>query len=417
MKVVHIGTHEQEGGAARAMYRLHTGLLRQGVESVIFCMHARSNSSSVVQFTPTRTLSLRVKRSWRHRQLSKQKEVIAGREPNAGTFSPDRTPYREDLMNQLPDADLYHLHWVSGFLDLPSFFEKLDKPVVWTLHDMNPFTGGCHYDNGCGRFAGTCGACPQLEAEQESDLSREVYSRKQKAISAFPNESLRVAADSHWLAEEAARSGIFGGKEIETIHYGLDHELFAPGCKHSARKELELASGTPVVLFGAHQVSHARKGLDILRKALSILDPSISGMCLVTFGDGDIEPLPGMEQRHLGPVWDDRKLARVYHAADLFVIPSRQEAFGQTCMEAMACGIPCAGFRTGGIPDMIEEGVTGSLAEPGSPEALAEAISRTLKEKEQLGKNARSMVEQAFTLKHQADSYLRAYQGLLQHSN
>ena len=413
MKIVHLSTTDSSGGASRAMYRLHQGLLQQQIISQIFCLHKQSGDKDVVQFNPSRTVWSRAKRNLWQRRLSKQMKSWQDRPQGGELFLPDRTLYRDELMKKLPEADIYHLHWVSRFVDIPTFFGRVNKPVVWTFHDMNPFTGGCHYDEGCGKYANGCGACPQLGSDDLNDLSKTVFERKKAALENLSPERFRAVGDSCWIAAEARKSGIFEGKQVDTIHYGLDHNLFKPMDKQSIRTLLEIPAGRPVILFGAPGMQNRRKGFRELMEAVEIVRKKIPDLYLLTFGGGNLPNDFGADHLHLGHISNDRYLAMVYNAADVFVIPSLQEAFGQTCLEAMACGVPCAGFDTGGIPDMIKPGKTGYLAETGNPESLAAAITKTLEENKELGKNARKMVEARFTLKHQADAYLRVYENLL----
>ena len=415
IKVVHIGTTDFSGGASRAMYRLHQGLLQQQINSQVYCLHKQSGDKDVVQFNPSRTVWSRSKRSLRQRKLSNKMKPWQDRPQGGELFLQDRTIYREELMQQLPEADLYHLHWISRFVDIPTFFEQVTKPVVWTFHDMNPFTGGCHYDEGCGKFASGCGACPQLGSSDVNDLSKEVFERKKTALANISSERFRGVGDSIWIADEARKSGIFQDKKIDTIHYGLVHGLFKPMDKQSIRTLLDIPAEHPVLLFGAPGVKNRRKGFRELMEALEIVRKKIPDLFLLTFGGGELPDDFGTDHLHLAHISNDRYLAMVYNAADLFVIPSLQEAFGQTCLEAMACGVPCAGFDTGGIPDMIKPGETGFLAETGNPASLAEAIVNTLEQKEELGKNARKMVEARFTLKHQAEIYINIYHELLKY--
>lgn len=395
------------------MYRLHKGLIEEKIESTIFCFEATSDDNSVVKFRYPGSIISRLKRQIRNKKTYKEFKNYSRDSGSSELFTSDRTPYRQELIEQLPEADIYHLHWISRFVDIPTFFEQVQRPAVWTFHDMNPFTGGCHYDEGCGKYETGCGICPQIGSDSENDLSKTIFNRKKEAIATVPSNKFRAVADSYWIAEEAQKSSIFEGKKVDTIHYGLDHELFKPLDKKSIRTLLEIPENRPVILFGAPGLRNKRKGFRELSEALNNLKAFVPDIFLLTFGNGELPSDLNINYLHLGNISNDRYLSMVYNAADVFVIPSLQEAFGQTCLEAMACGVPCAGFNTGGIPDMIIPGETGFLADPGSPESLAEAISQTLKQKEELGMNARARVEGSFTLRHQAEAYINVYNELL----
>ncbi len=412
-KVLHISTLPKSGGAARASYRLHQGLLLRGIDSQIFAQQGDPQAEEVKVFKPAKDWKTKVQRNIFHRTQTNINQKYPNRPQGLELFTSDQTPYRNDLLSQLPASDIFHLHWVSRFLDISAFFNWVEKPVVWTLHDMNVFTGGCHYDNLCGKYATSCGACPQLGSHNNNDWSKEIFERKRKAIARIPAELFRVVADSYWLAGEARKSPIFEGKSVETIHYGLDHELFKPKDKQSVRKLLEIPEGKKVFLFGAPGVTNKRKGFQELLYAIQVLTRKRKDLFLLSFGGGKPPIDADVPHLHLGSIDNDMFLSWVYNAADVFVIPSLQEAFGQTCLEAMACAVPCAGFNTGGIPDMIKEGETGHLAQAGNAEALAMAMEKTLANKEELGRNARLMVESKFTLQHQAENYIKLYGEML----
>lgn len=413
MKVTHISTELKSGGAARASYRLHQGLLQQGVVSQVYSRFSEGTEDNVFRYRAANGIAAKLQRKLFYRSLQNMQLKYPNRPPGLELFTYDRTDCRNDLVAQIPPSDIYNLHWVSRFLDIPTFFDWVQKPVVWTLHDMNPFTGGCHYDNHCGKYASGCGACPQLGSTKAQDLSREIFERKRKALAKIPNHKIRIVADSYWLAEEARKSKIFEGKTVETIHYGLDHNLFKPRDKAGIRKLLEIPLNKQVILFGAPGVTNTRKGYKELLEAIRILSQKQNDLILLAFGGGTPPMDANIPHIHLGNISNDPFLSWVYNAADAFVIPSLQEAFGQTCLEAMACGVPCAGFDTGGIPDMIENGKTGFLAEKGNTEDLAAAIEKTLKNRDLLGHNARRMVVESFTLAHQANKYMQVYRELL----
>ena len=320
------------------------------------------------------------------------------------------------MKNQLPVADIYNLHWTSGFIDLPSFFRETKVPVVWTLHDMFPFTGGCHYTSGCEKYRTHCNCCPQLGSKVVKDLSWQVWERKYKALSEFKNR-ISIRADSFWLAGEAKQSSLFRGMDIDTIHYGVESNEFIPRDKAACRKALNIPVKSKIIVFGAPGLTNPRKGFGQLVTAIGELIKLHPSIFLVSFGSGTLPVNIGIPSLNLGHVSDNNLLSVIYNCADVFVIPSLQEAFGQTALEAMSCGVPVAGFNTGGIPDMIEEGVTGFLAETGNTKELADAISKIISSDntsyELMSANCRQKVLQGFTLSHQALSYIETYKKLM----
>jgi glycosyltransferase involved in cell wall biosynthesis len=319
------------------------------------------------------------------------------------------------VANSVPRAEIYNLHWINDFVDPLPFFRTVQQPVVWTLHDMNPFTGGCHYNVGCRRFEDCCGSCPQLGSSEETDLSRAVWKRKNRAYNEHVTEGgLEVVADSHWLAEEARSSALFSDIPVHVIHYGLDHHIFRDRDTDGLRKALEIPADHRIVLFVAQSAQNHRKGFDLLAEAISALQTEKT----ILLSIGGEKPILETELRHahFGTIESDVLLSVFYSVADIFVIPSRQEAFGQTALEAMACGTPVVGFDTGGIPDMVRPDETGWLVEVGNVRALRGQIEHALRDKEKrerLGRNCREIVEEEYTLERQATQYQRLYEDLL----
>jgi len=421
MRVVHISTFDLLGGAARAAYRLHEGLQRIGVESEMFVADKLSRDNTVSRYEPSADGWNRLRREIRRQKLGRSLNGYHPTSPlSLRNFSDDRTIYKDDPWRRLPECDLLHLHWVAGFLDYTAFFATLPaaKPVVWTLHDMNPFTGGCHYDEECGRFSAACGACPQLGSKEENDLSHQIWQRKRKAL-AGASGRLQIVADSNWLASEAKRSSAFAGLPVTAVHYGLDVQVFAPRDRMAARSVLGIPAEARVVLFGADHIEIRRKGLAFLLEALTGL-PDDAAPFLLTMGNG-APPLPGrFPHMHLGYVTGDRFLSIVYSAADVFAIPSLQEAFGQTALESMACGTPVVGFNAGGIREVVVDGVTGFLAPVRNSCALQQAIAKLLVNpslRAELAGNCRKAAEEEFSLEIQAKRYIELYQGLLNKTN
>ena len=241
MKVIHVSTQDIRGGAARSARRLHQGLQRIGWSSTMFVKEKTCLDPTILRFEPPRGLVTRLRGRVRREVIARGfSRYQASRPEGYELFSDDRTPFREAVVEQVPSCDVVNLHWVAGLLDITSFFPQMTQttPVVWTLHDMNAFTGGCHYDDGCGRFRGTCGACPQLGSTVERDLSRAIWERKHKAFTHVRPGALRIVTPSRWLAEEATRSTLFAGLQTDVIPYGIDVEQFSPRDRACARDEI-----------------------------------------------------------------------------------------------------------------------------------------------------------------------------------
>lgn len=419
VRVVHVSTDDVTGGAGRCAHRLHAGLLALGHDSRMLVQRKRSDDPTVIPFRPDRGPGRRLARRWRRWRIRRdharyEDSAPAWREP----FHGDRTEYAGEVADALPAADVVNLHWISRLVDYRAFFDGLPGrvPVVWTLHDMNLFTGGCHYDRGCGAYRRRCGSCPQLGSGEEDDLSRRVWRRKDELFSGLPEGRLHLVTPSRWLAEAASASGLVGGRfPVSVIPYGVDTDAFAPRERRFARQVLEVPPEAKVVLFVAHSVENDRKGFDVLREALAGLTGE-EELVLLSLGKGEPAVPEGIEQRHLGFVSDDRYLSVIYSAADVFVIPSRQDNLPATALEAMACGTPVVGSTVGGIPEMVRPGETGFLAADGDPGELRDGILRVLRDPEErdaLSRRCRERALREHGLERQARRYASLYRALL----
>jgi glycosyltransferase involved in cell wall biosynthesis len=383
----------------------------------MFVRRKSSSDESVHALQPARGLLARIRRRWRrdriHRSLTKyQDSRPGGLEP----FSDDRTPFATEVVDQCPGADILNLHWIANFVDLETFFSRVDVPVVWTLHDMNAFTGGCHYNVGCDRYKSTCGACPQLGSDDDRDLSRTIWQRKLAAYqSAIDEGQLQIVAPSRWLADEARQSSLFDDAPVHVIPYGLDTTAFQPRETAGVRQAIEIPAHHRVLLFVAQSTKNHRKGFDLLQEALGGL--AADAVTLVSIGSHEPELEVDFHHVHLGSIQSDLLLSVFYSLADVFVISSRQDNLPNTILESMACGTTVVSFDTGGIPDMVRPGETGWLAETGNVRALREAIELALSGDEvrkRMGRHCRAVVEEEYTLERQARQYRRLYDTVLQ---
>ncbi len=427
LKIVHVSTQDAVGGAARAAQRLHHGLLRLGHDSSMFVARKHSDDASVRVFEPSGDPEVSAKRERRGGMIEGDFARYEGWRPEiyriGDSFNDDRSPFGAEPLEQLPPCDVVNLHVISGFIDHQAFFERIPEhtPVVWTLHDMNSFTGGCHYDYGCGKHTTNCGACPQLGSDDEEDLSRQSWRRKREAYSSLAGDRMHVVGASRWLADEARRSSLFDGFPVTTIPYSLDTQAFAPRDRGSARASLDIPQDARVVLFLTDSIVTRRKGFALLTEALNGIE-DVPDLRLLSLGYNDpsllkdppiVESIP---HQHFDFLDDDLLLSSIYSAADLFVIPSLQENLPQTALEAMSCGTPVVGFDVGGIPDLVRPGVTGELAPVGDAGALGAAIRKMLKDPEklmELSANCRRVVIEEYAHDVQAGRYADLYRALI----
>ena len=416
MKVVLLNSYDTEGGAARAAYRLHQGLHGIGVSSQMLVKNKKSGDPNVI---------------WSQKGIANKFDKIISTisnsplrlypERNRAIFSPEWLPDSLAAKVAKIQPDIINLHWVCGGYMQVESVPKFNKPLVWTLHDMWAFTGGCHYSEECDRYTKSCGSCPQLHSSKDPDLSRWVWQRKAQA---WKNLNLTLVTPSHWLAECAKSSSLLQEYPVNVIANGLDPEVYKPLNRRLVRESLNLPQNKQLVLFGAMQGTEDRwKGFPLLVPALQSLSKSEwqDKIELLVFGSSQPEnPINvGFKTHYLGRLKDE-SLAKVYAAADVMVVPSRYEAFGQTASEALACGTPVVAFDVTGLKDIVDGQQNGYLAKPYETEDLARGIAWVLEDPDRhqkLCRSARLKVEEKFTLQVQARAYKNLYEEILQAAN
>lgn len=413
MKITIVNTYDQAGGAARAAYRLHKGLLEANQNSTLYSLYKHSNDIQVRNYQAPISFQARasrfLKRKWLQHKYSYYKKT---RPAGLEIFSSDLTSFDNSIIDQLPESEIINLHWISGFIDIAQLLEKTTQPIVWTLHDMNPFTGGCHYNNGCDKYKESCFSCPQLGSIKKRDLSKEVWTRKYKILESIPSKRLHIVSPSKWLAEEASKSTLFKKFPVSVISNGLDTNTFRPRNTEGLREALGIPKHCKILIFSADNIYNNRKGLKILLDALEILSKNKLPIFLITLGHGKIKDLP-YPFISLGNVEHDGLMSLYYSLADIFIIPSLEDNLPNTILEAMACATPVVGFEIGGIPDMVKSGESGLLSKYCNANALASNIEQLLSDSSFLEKashNAFHTIQENFTAKIQSQRYLFIYQ-------
>ena len=416
MKVSIISSYDLKGGAARATYRLHEGLNKIAVDSQILSQVKQSQDPKVIGTRQASGIG-QVKTGLRLTvdQLPLKFYSKRGSQRFSANWLPDKIISQVTQLN----PDVVNLHWVGvGYMQIETV-AKFNRPIVWTLHDMWAFTGGCHYNQQCDKYTASCGACPQLGSNRNWDLSRWVWQRKVKA---WKNLNLTVVTPSIWLSKCARQSSLFKNRRVEVIPYGLDLNVYTPINKKVARELLKLPQDKQLVLFlSLSATSDKRKGFHLMQPALQELAQTgwKDKLEIIVVGASRPEnPAEfGFKSHYLGTMADDLSLALAYSAADLFIAPSLQDNLPNTVLEAIACGTPCVAFKIGGMPDMIEHCSNGYLAQPYEIDDLVRGIVWTLENEarhQKLGDRAREKAEQEFALEIQARRYESLYSEILQ---
>lgn len=400
--ILHISTARPQSGAGGAALSTHLELRKRGVDSkMLFLAGVSDESRGLYSFADTpyrRGLRLVVT------TLDRLPLVLY---PNRKQlFSPGL--FGQCLRDHplVRAADLIHLNWVNyGFVDVEKL-KHLEKPIVWTMHDMWPFTGGCHYSMGCDRYRSHCGSCPVLGSDEENDLSSRGQRRKLRAKNGAVVSWVGV---SSWIAAQARSSALLRGQTVHVIHSGIDTDVFRAHDQANARRELDLPAGCKLILLGAHDLHSPFKGLHYSLEALKTAD---SRHTVVTFGHGSIDPSTiGQRLIHLGFIKDPRRMALLYSAADLFLATSVAEAFGKTVAEAQCCGTPVVAFDGTGPRDIVEHLVTGYLAAERNAADVVTGIEYCVSR--DLDRNAISARAGRFSIDHCTGQYVELYERLL----
>ena len=410
MKILIVNTSDINGGAARAAYRLHQALLSQQVDSQMLVQSKASDDYRVLApkskfkkvFSKLRpTLDELPVRFYKHRTQT--------------LFSPACLPF-SDTVKQINaiNPDIVHLHWIADGMMRIEDISRIKAPIVWSLHDMWAFTGGCHYDEECAGFRNKCGACEVLGSTKDNDLSAKGYRRKMKVFSS--GADLTIVGLSAWMAETAQRSSLLQNIPVVNLPNPINATTFSPLEKQLAKKIFNLPQDKQLVLFGTMgATSDPRKGFKQLCDALKYVDTENTE--LVIFGSGEPEIPQGFKQKshYFGQLHDDVSLRVLYSAADVMVVPSLQENLSNAILESLACGTPVVGFDIGGNRDLVNHLNNGYLAEPFDTDDLAVGIEAILNAENyvEFCQNARNKVLQEFDSIVVAKRYIRLYQDVL----
>ena len=429
MKVLIVNTSYDAGGAAVAARRLMEALRQNGAEASMLVRDGDAGDKVLV--LPCRWLArwhflwerlvLLVRLGFRRKHLF---------DIDAGISGTDITRLRV-----FREADVIHLHWVNqgmlSFSDLRKIIRS-GKPVVWSMHDAWPSTAICHLTLGCRQFTSQCRQCQYLAptpnpshrrgGEDGSAWLAKVWKRKQRLIQ---EGDISFVACSRWLESEAKASALLRGQHIVSIPNCIDTRVFCPGDRLEARREENLPEDRRLVLFVCQRVTNAYKGMDYLIEACRRLaeehpemKDEVSVLLLGSHADEVASQLP-FPTIAVGYVNDEQRMARLYRSADVFVLPSLSENLPNTIMEAMACGVPCLGFRVGGIPEEIDHQRTGYVARYRDAEDLAHGLHWLLYEADgkALAKECVRKVEQCYSQAAVAVKYTEVYQHAMAHKH
>ena len=382
MRVLIVNTSEKTGGAAVAANRLMEALNNNGVKAKMLVGDKQTDKISVVP------LSHKWAVKW-HFLWERLMVFLHLRFHKEHLFEIDIANAGSDITNlpEFREADVIHLNWINqGMLSLKSIRKILrsGKPVVWTMHDLWPATGICHYARTCSAFRTTCHNCPLLPLHGSAhDLSHKVWERKNRL---YEGSNIHFVTCSRWLETQAKQSSLLKAQRVSAIPNSIDSHVFCPADKREARLKVGLPTEGRIILFVSQKVTDERKGVAYFIDAVNRLaaeHPEMKENTSVAVLGGNAEQVSNelaLPAYPLGYVADEHKIASIYNASDVYVLPSLEDNLPNTIMESMACGVPSVGFRVGGIPEMIEHRNTGYLANFKDSADLAEGIRWVLED-------------------------------------
>lgn len=408
MKILHIVAGDLSGGAARGAYWLHLGLKAQGVDSKVFTNSTITlgDKDVITIIKSKKDKAINLIRNQLDNLFTlfypKRKRIIF----STGFFGVDFTKTKE-----YEEADIIHLHWINGSFVNMKHLSKIDKPIVWTIRDMWPITGGCHYSMECERYKTGCGNCEQLNTNSSYDLSKYILNRKKKYLP----KDIKIVGISNWLSNEAKKSELFREFDVRTISNNINTDEFFDIDKKVAKDILGIQTDKKIILVGSTSLKDFYKGFSKYLEAINLLDKNKYFLCFFGNVDKNIIDDLGFEYKSLGYLNDNISLRLAYSCANVFVAPSLMDAFGKTLAEAMACKTPIVCFDATGPKDIVTHKVDGYKAIPFDSKDLTNGIEWVLNSEkyDELCINAREKVLNEFDSVVVAKKYIELYEKVL----
>jgi len=364
MKILHVNYFDIFGGAAKAAYRLHKALISAGINSQMLVQEKYYDDEEVIGPNFFEKYYGKIRFHYDRIKLRKfNSDLVSFYSPSGSPFS--YIPHKIKKIN----PDIVHLHWFQGNMMRIEDLLKINKPLIWTVHDMWAITGGCFCSLGCTNYKNSCGKCYLLNSNKRNDLSFKLYKRK---INVYNNRNITMASPSKWLFKELKGMNIFN--RVVNIPNIINFENFTPySIKEDAKRYYQIPQRKKCILFVSMNIKDKNKGFNLLEKALEKIEEEIIVMIV---GDGEVKlkEMKGLQFKRIGFIKNEEELNNLYNAADITVVPSIQENFSNVIIESMLSGTPVVAFNVGGNPDLIEHKINGYLAEPYSISDLSLGI-------------------------------------------
>jgi len=401
LKIIYLTNNDTSGGAAKGAYRLHTGFIKNEIDSSMWVRNKLSSDKSVWQYF----ININYKRRKFDQDIAKDL-YPKWREQYSefSSFNIRRTNI-DKLINK-SDADLVIFHWIGNDTISIKEIANINKPIIWRLADMWAICGSRHYimDNDQRYINGY-----DKPKNSSEDIDAWLWHKKLKHLE---HKKITFVCGSQWLSRQVEKSPLYKNRTIHTIPSSIDTEIFKPVDKLIAKQALGLDK-RKVILFGADNATKdSRKGYALLCDALG----ELKNICqknqvqIVLFGTKErfTSTIHNFDSQSFGYVNDEILLSLLYSAADVVVVPSKMDNLPFTAIEALACGTPAVGFNIGGVPEIIDHLKNGFIANSFDTKEFAKGIYWVLFESNYsvLSKNARAKAESEYAIDIQVSRYL-----------
>lgn len=412
MKIVNISTTDNVGGAAMSCLRVTKAIRTLEPETKLLVHHANLKEPWIdgIAKTPIHKLAAF------YREWAERIQFWLLYEANKSVRFSFSDAQKGACLSKHPwvkEADIIHLHWVhKGLVSLETLSEldRLGKPIVWTLHDMWVFTGGCHYSAQCTHYQNTCGNCFHLKEPSANDLSHWLWMQKQQVFDSFKSK-WQFVTSSVWLKKMAESSSLLQNYNVQALLTPIETDVFCPMDKQEARKALGIETKKPIVLFLAANLADKRKGFDHFKQIMALL-PQYEVLLVGKYTPELLADFPN-KYYALGSVNSPEKLRLAYCAAEVFAMPSTQDNLPNTILEALASGTPVAAFATGGIPEMFRNDIDGYIVPALDYQTFSQSITKIIENHHSFSKNARSYASENYSYNAIAEAHLKLYRSLL----
>lgn len=376
MKIILVGKDEKLGGAAKAANNWNTMLRQNGLETEYFVETARTSANYI------NSSNGRFVKFYNLVKANLSDFIVTSLYKNKKPYPWSINIFPSFLSKKInnSNADIIHLHWVCRETISWREIYKINKPIVWTMHDMWAMTGGCNYTYGCNKYLKHCGDCPQLESNKKKDLS---FKRFEKNLLNLKNKNITVITCSKWLGDCFKSSPIFQNFNIHVIPNPIDTNQYRPLDSNFAKKLFGLDTSKKTLLFMAFSAtSDVRKGFQFIPDALKELESHYQKNEIEILVVGDSRPTQSPQSsfkvHFTGHLYDELSIILALNAADVLIAPSTEENLSNAVMESLSCGTPVVAFNIGGMSDMIRHLENGYLAKPFDAKDLAIGISKIL---------------------------------------